>query len=117
MGVTIIFERAPGATISVNEWILVVSSDSGLRINQSPYLAVNPKSGERIEIPVGPADSEIFVEDQWEPFLRWQTGVLVGDYGIEFEAKDNPRRTKVSEIAKKLRAIVRFDDDDAPLDW
>ena len=42
-----------------------------LRLRSEPYVAVNPKTGERIQIPAGQADAEIAIEGKWLPFLRF----------------------------------------------
>ena len=42
-----------------------------LRQRSEPYVAVNPKTGERIQIPAGQADAEIAIEGKWLPFLRF----------------------------------------------
>ena len=64
MSVDLIVERlGEGAPcIAVEEWKLLVSSDPDLRLRQEPYVAVNPRTRERIEIKAGEADSEILSE-------------------------------------------------------
>jgi hypothetical protein len=57
---TVIVDRriTPGACISIDKWVSLITSDKELRIRISPYLAINPKSGERLQNPVGIGDSD-----------------------------------------------------------
>ena len=118
MSVAIVVERVlPRDAISTEEWVSIATCDSDLRIRNSPYLAINPKTGTRIQIPAGPADSEILVKGQWEPFLRLQQGTLTIEYQDKFEDTNDPIRRKIAAIARRLGAIIRTDADDETLSW
>lgn len=98
---SIIIERQdPDLPISLDEWLALVSSDKSLRIRTSPYLAVDPATGNGIEIPIDDADSEILIDDEWEPFLRWEEGLLIADDDITDE--DDERHIKMVAIARQL---------------
>lgn len=103
---SIIIERqdSDDSLISLNEWLVLVSSDKSLRIRTSPYLVVDPATGNGFEIPNGVADSEMLIEDQWEPFLRWEEGQLIADDDITDE--EDERHIKIVAIAQQLDATI-----------
>jgi hypothetical protein len=119
MGMNLIVERsgAGKAGISLAEWRQLLSTDAGLRERAQPYVAVNPRTGEKIQLALGEADAEFFHEDEWQPFLRYARGKLVTAYVAAFDDPLDAQRRKIAEIAAALKAVVMTDMDDAPLDW
>ncbi|MET3373383.1 hypothetical protein ABIC89_002445 [Variovorax boronicumulans] len=118
MSVGLFVERSPGQTaISVDEWIEVLKTDPQLRHRREPYWATNPRTGARLSIAVGEADSEIHIDGEWEPFLRFQQGKLATEYTDELTIPVNLRRRKIVEVAARFGARIVTDVDDAPLDW
>jgi len=115
MSTGIVIYKSP--LISLDEWRNLISSDNSLRLRLDPYSACNPKSGERITIPAGEADTEIQVMGQWEPFLHWRRGSLTMKYMPEFETPSNPIRCKLVQVAKKLHAVLGTDVSDEALGW
>lgn len=97
-----IIERSKDSSISLNEWLALVASDASLRIRSYPYLVVDPATGKGIEIPNGIADSEILIDGEWEPFLRWEEGLLIADDDITDE--EDERHVKIVAIATQLVA-------------
>jgi hypothetical protein len=119
MSIGLLIKR-PGiseARIAAEEWLQIVTSDGDLRLRKEPYIAVNPVTGETIQIDVGEADSEIHVNGEWLPFLCWRRGDLTTKYVRELEDKNNPRRMKLVAVANQLKAIIVSDAGDEPLAW
>lgn len=115
MGIGIVIYRS--SPISLEEWHAVVASDASLRDRGQPYAATNPKSGELLNIAASEADAEIQVSGEWIPLLRWRRGALVAEYRAEFEAPSNPVRLKLSEVARRLNAVLGTDAGDEALNW
>jgi hypothetical protein len=60
----------PDAAIALSEWIAIVDEDDTLRLRVEPYVAINPRTGEKISIKPGDADAEIQINGEWLPFLH-----------------------------------------------
>ena len=117
MSIALIVERAEGSPITLEEWARLVAEDATLRIRAEPYLAVNPKTRTTIQIPIGAADAEIKVGDQWLPFLRFEHGRLIAEYQRKFEDPENPERSKIASVARRLGAVIGTDAGDDLLSW
>lgn len=115
MSVAILVERPQ--RIALEEWRAVVAADSHLRLRSEPYFAMNPRTGESIQLPLGEADCEVLEDGEWVPFLRWQRGKLATEYRDEFEDPANLTRQKLVAVAKQLGAVLRTDAGDEPLEW
>lgn len=115
MSTSIVIERPQ--RITSEEWHGVVAADDELRIRTEPYIAVNPRTGESIQLPLGEADAEVLEGGQWLPFLRWQRGRLTTEYRDEFDDPANFARKKIVAVAKKLGAILSTDAGDEALEW
>jgi hypothetical protein len=119
MSVAILIERRGSAasSISLEEWRALVANHSTLRIRGEPWLARNPATNAVISIPVGEADSEVYVDGQWLPFLRWQRGTLVSEYDEELEDPANPIRNELVNVARELTGVLGTDIGDEELAW
>jgi hypothetical protein len=60
--------RPTGRSIALTEWTKLVEADPSLKICTAPYAAVNPTTGERIEMRAGTADSELRYGENGYPF-------------------------------------------------
>ena len=105
------------AAVALEELKQVVGRHADLRLRSKPDIAINPKTGERIEIPAGPADSEIQINGQWLPFLQFRPGGLTAKYRSEFDDPGNPIRAKIAAVAKQLGAVIGTDAGDEVLSW
>jgi hypothetical protein len=99
----------PDAAITLSEWTGIVHEDDALRVRLEPYVATNPRTGERISIKPGDADVEIQINGQWLPFLRFRNGALTTKYVQGFDDPQNAVRVKIAAIAQRLRALIRTD--------
>ena len=115
MSVAILVQRTE--SITLEEWRGVVAADSHLCMRTDPYFAVNPRTGESIQLPLGEADCEIQEDGEWLPFLRWQRGRLATEYRDEFEDPGNLARRKLVAVAKVLGAVLGTDAGDEALEW
>ncbi|MEJ5152458.1 hypothetical protein [Comamonas sp. MYb396] len=118
MSVTLYVERPRNEpAIELNEWLSVIKADTQLQMRTAPYKVINPTTGATIEMSVGEADSEIYFDGEWVPFLQFRRGKLRTGYVEEFDNPSDLRRQKISAIAKALDAQIATDDDDDLLDW
>jgi len=119
MSMGIISERRGEAAerITVEEWEKVVACHTGMRLRKEPYVAVNPRTLEKIVFPCGEADAEILIKDEWLPFLRFERGSLTTEYQDEFDDSTNEIRIAIARIAAALSAVVGTDFSDGLLDW
>ena len=119
MSVGLIVERRgkDASRITIDQWKLLVSQHADLRLRVEPYIAVVPRTGQRIAINVGEADSEILDEGEWLPFLRYRRGTLTTEYLDEIDEPSNLLRRMTASIAKQLNAVVTTDAADEFLHW
>ena len=121
MSVQILVERRDEGTepapIEIDEWSGILEADSQLRRRTAAYVAINPKTGERLSIRAGEADAEIYVDGKWLAFLRFHGGALMIKYQAEFEDPANELRKKIANIARQLHAVVTSDAGDDILEW
>jgi hypothetical protein len=120
MGANLLIERVPGnvsAPISLDEWKRLVTADPDLRLRTEPWMAVNPRTADRITIPLGEADSEMWCDHDWLPFLWFARGRLAISYREEFDDSTNLVRLKIAEVARKLNAVVSCDCGGEPVQW
>lgn len=117
MGVELIIERADYSAISIDEWKQLVADDSDLRYRTQPYCAVNPKTGDRIVIPVAEGDTEFRNDGEWVPFLWFDWGRLKLGYCDCFDNPQDAIRLKLVAIARQLGAVVRSDAGDDLVQW
>ncbi|PWF47608.1 hypothetical protein [Massilia glaciei] len=103
--------------ISVDEWRSVVASCDDLQMRSEPHVGMNPGTKLKITLPLGEADSEILVHEQWLPFLRFRRGALITEYDEDFDDPANPIRIVVARVAKQLDAVIGTDVDDDVLEW
>jgi hypothetical protein len=107
----------PDTAIALPEWLAIVDEDDTLRLRVEPYVAVNPRTGEKISINPGDADVEIRINGQWLPFLRFRHGALTTKYLQGFDDPQNVVRVKIAAIAQRLGALIRTDAGDEFLSW
>jgi hypothetical protein len=105
------------AAIAISQWKQLVAEDDDLRWRVEPYVAVNPRTDDKITIKVGEADTEIRVDGQWLPFLRFRNGRLTTRYAQEFDDPRNAIRVKIAAVAKRLEAMITTDAGDDLLAW
>lgn len=118
MSVTLYVERLrTQPEIERAEWLAIIDADAVLQQRTVPYTVVNPATGATLEMPVGEADSEIYVDGVWVPFLQFRRGKLRTGYVEEFDDPSDLRRQKIAAIAKALDAKIATDADDDLLDW
>lgn len=119
MSIGMIIERRGHSStrISIDEWKALVASRADLQIRSEPYVAFIPSTMQQITLPLGEADSEVLVEGQWLPFLRFHCGALVTEYDDEFETQSNPTRLVIIEVAKELGAVIGTDLGDEIFEW
>ncbi len=103
--------------IHKEEWEEFVESQDFLRFRKEPYFAQNPVTGETIEIPVPEGATEVFIENDWQPFLEHGCGELRMPYSKELENPDYPMRKAVANIASNFSALIRHDAGDEILNW
>lgn len=105
--------------IALEEWRQVLDESSDLRLRTDPYVTVNPRTGERIKLLAGEADSEISVGGEWRAFLCFSSrrGTLAMRYQREFEDPQNPVRIRIASIARRLKAVIMTDAGDDLLPW
>jgi hypothetical protein len=107
----------PDAAIALSEWMAIVDQDDTLRLRVEPYVAVNPRTGEKISINPGDAATEIQINGEWLPFLRFRNGALTTKYVQEFDDPQNAGRIKITTIARRLGALICTDAGDEFLRW
>jgi hypothetical protein len=107
----------PTAPISLSEWMTVVGEDDDLRLRVEPYVSLNPRTGERISIKAGEADTEVQINGQWYPFIRFRDGDLTTKYVHEFDDPQNAMRVKIAAVARRLGALIRTDVGNEFLNW
>ena len=119
MSFGLVIERREGTgnRISLEEWKALVSSRNDLQIRSAPYVAVNPSTQQQITLPVGEGDSEVLIDGQWLPFLRFRRGALITEYDEEFETPSNPIRIAIAQISKELGAVIGTDLGDDVFEW
>jgi hypothetical protein len=122
MSFEVIVTRVAGSSdshgnIAISDWKGLVDDDPGLRLKAEPYVAVNPKTGEKITLAMGKADAEIHIDGEWLPFLRFLNGRLVTEYHDDFEDPSNAIRTKIAAVAKRLGGVITTDAGDGMLNW
>jgi hypothetical protein len=115
VGISIVVERS--VPISLDEWNALVEADSSLRFRSEPHSVVNPATGALISMNPLPAESEFGAAGQWQPFLSRRRGHLVCAYKSEFENEKNPIRLKLSELSRKLGAVLKTDAGEETLEW
>jgi hypothetical protein len=107
----------PGTAIALSEWMAIVDEDAALRLRREPYVAFNPRTGEKISINPGNADAEIQINGKWLSFLRFRNGALTTKYVQQFDDPQNAMRVKITAIAHRLGALIRTDAGDEFLSW
>lgn len=116
----ILARRGPDGTrvpIPLEEWRRYVSEQADLRLRLEPYVAVNPKTGAKLKLPLGEADSEILLQGEWVPFLRFRKGSLVTEFRPQHDDPSNPERNRIASVATQLGAVLGTDAGDEALEW
>jgi hypothetical protein len=117
VSVALIVTRS-GKAIALSEWMRLVEEDDDLRLRVEPYVAINPRTGDKISMKAGEADAEYRLNGQWIPFLRFRRGGdLTTKYVQGFDDPKNPTRLKIASVARRLGALVKTDASDEILSW
>lgn len=106
-----------GEEIHEEEWRGFVESQDYLRFRTEPYVVQNPATGETIEIAAPQGASEVFIENDWHPFLEYGYGELRMPYTEELEHPNNLMRKAVTGVAGYFAALIRHDAGDEILKW
>jgi hypothetical protein len=105
-----------GEQIAIEQWLGIVGRDPSLKLRTDPYVMTLP-DGQRLSMPVLPAQSELTVGEARFPFLGYRDGELVMKLTQDMESPGNPKREKVAEIARELGALITHDAGDEILKW
>ncbi|NOI64714.1 hypothetical protein [Vibrio sp. 99-8-1] len=124
MSITLIVTQAydvdfneTGREIDEQEWQEFVESQDNLRFCLDSIVAENPVTGETIKIATSEGDTEVLINDSWQPFLNYSYGELRMGYIADMENSDNPIRAAVSSVAGYFSAIITHDAGDEILAW
>jgi len=120
MGYSLHIERE-NKPISIEEWKKAVSEISLARIQESNNIAVNPSTGEKIELPVNEGDVEILFKvkglkklfgkkPSWEPSISFFDGKAIFNASEDIENITNPTHQVAADLANKLNAVIRGDE-------
>ena len=106
-----------GEEILEEEWEEFVESRDNLRFRTEPHVAINPATGETIKMAAREGETEVLIEDSWNPFLSHYSGELQMRYRQELEDSNNPIRHAIVEVADYFSALITHDADDEILKW
>src|SRR5690625_1259492 len=120
MAYTLHIER-PGSTISLDEWLAAASTIASLRPRATGYTAVNPNTGERIELGQSTGDLEIALPQsplvriigkakEWEPAFFYLRGRASFPPPDNIDSATDPVRMAAATLAKNLNAGIIGDD-------
>ena len=99
------------------EWEEYVESQDNLRFRTESHVATNPATGETIKMAAREGETEVLIEDSWNPFLCHYSGELQMRYRQELEDSNNPIRHAIVEVADYFSALITHDADDEILKW
>ena len=74
MSIALVVTRLDAA-ITLSDWTGLVDEDDDLRLRVQPYEALNPRTGEKISVKAGEADTEIQINGQC--FLSFASGMEI----------------------------------------
>ena len=97
--------------------LAIVREDEHLTLRTEPYVAFNPKTGEKISVQAFDADTELAGPNGKQPFLRFSGGDLQMKYVPSPGAQRDLARTIVAEVARKLGAIITNEASGEVFDW
>jgi hypothetical protein len=124
MSVTLIITRSldknhqkTGKIIKLDEWLNLVQQDPALSIRIEPYTTANPRDGSTISISAPPGQTDLLVQGKKLPFLAYRGGNLITRFHPDMESVENPLRRKITEISRKLDALIMHDAGDEILEW
>ena len=111
----------PGSTISLDEWLAAASTIASLRPRATGYIAVNPSTGERIELGQSTGDLEIALPQglfsrvlgkakEWEPAFFYSRGRVSFPPPDNIDSTTDPVRMAAATLAKTLNASIVGDD-------
>jgi hypothetical protein len=110
-----------GSNITLDEWITAASAMDSLRPRATGYTAVNPNTGERIEIDQSNGDLEIALPQsrlarvlgkakEWEPAFFFSQGRASFHPPDNIASASNPMCMVASQLAKALNARIIGDE-------
>jgi hypothetical protein len=107
--------------ITLDEWLSAAATIQGIRPRSSDYIAVNPSTGEKINIQRSDGDLEVIrmtkrwggllgKREAWEPAFFFSNGRASFPASPELDNIEEPVRVAATELAKVLRAKIIGDD-------
>ena len=102
--------------ISEPEWREAVQEVDGLILGGPPLTAVDPNSGNKVTVPVGPSDVQLHFDGGWIPVFRFRNGRATFLAIAGLVRPDHPVRVAAIALAEQLSAQV-VDGDDVPYEW
>jgi len=106
-----------GMEIDEEEWEDFVESQDNLRYMTNSHIVTNPNTGAEIKVNSLTSETELFVNNEWIPFLYYENGELRMKYYDRMGDINDPIRKVISGIASYFGAIIRHDAGDEILDW
>jgi hypothetical protein len=111
----------PDSSISLDEWLTAASAIDSLRPRATGYTAVNPGTGERIEIGQSTGDLEIALPQsplarvlgkakKWEPAFFFSQGRASFPPPDNIDSATDPVRMAAATLAKALNASIIGDE-------
>lgn len=120
MAYSLHIERA-GSSISLDEWLAAAAEIDSLRPRSNGYTAVNPSTGENIEIGRSPGDLEIALQQglfartlgkakEWQPAFFFSQGRATFPPPDNIDSAQDPVRSAAAALARALGASIVGDD-------
>lgn len=98
------------ARISLDELLAAVDGIDGLRHTEHEAMTgVNPRTGERIIMKLGPGAFEVFIDGKWTYGFGWHKGTLTWRAWHDIGA-DDPMGCLMSQLARALNARIFGDE-------
>ncbi|CAN5588105.1 hypothetical protein BH10ACI1_BH10ACI1_08890 [soil metagenome] len=97
--------------ITIDEWVSVVKSTNGLKIDESDSVAINPITNEEIRIPGSPETVALWFSDleEWIKVFRFRRG-QISFKATDWENENSPVRLASFALAEKLNAEIFGDE-------
>ena len=101
MAYEIHFERPGG--VPLEAWLDAVDAHAGVRRAEAPGRAVNPATGEVIELAPSPGDAEALLGGSWWPAFRWHAE------RVSFSASRGFPQDELQALVRALAASLSCD--------
>jgi hypothetical protein len=97
--------------IPIEEWKNVVALRSGLRCDNSPSIALNPKTGERIVVDANDGDVAMEIDGSWAKVFHFLAGRVKFKAGlVNLKDPDDSIAQTAFALAETLQARVVDED-------